>query len=34
VTRGTRVSIDVIVNETRPLALVMPALRKLLGIDG
>ena len=34
VTRGTRVAIDVIVEETRPLALIMPALRKLLGVDG
>ena len=34
VTRGTRIAIDVIVEETRPLALIMPALRKLLGIDG
>lgn len=34
VTRGTRVVIDVIVEETRPLALIMPALRKLLGLDG
>ncbi len=34
VTRGTRVAIDVIVEETRPLALIMPSLRKLLGLDG
>lgn len=34
VTRGTRVVVDVIVEETKPLALIMPALRKLLGIDG
>jgi HlyD family secretion protein len=34
VTRGTRVAVDVIVEETRPLALIMPALRKLLGVDG
>jgi len=34
ITRGTRIAIDVIVDETRPLALIMPALRKLLGIDG
>lgn len=34
VTRGTRVVIDVIVEETRPLALIMPSLRKLLGLDG
>lgn len=33
VTRGTRVVIDVIVEETRPLALIMPSLRKLLGLD-
>lgn len=34
VTRGTRIAIDVIVDETRPLALIMPALRKLIGGDG
>jgi HlyD family secretion protein len=34
ITRGTRIAIDVIVEETRPLALIMPALRKLLGVDG
>lgn len=34
VTRGTRVTVDVVVEQTRPLGLIMPALRKLLGIDG
>ena len=33
ITRGTRVAVDVIVDEKRPLALLMPALRKLLGVD-
>jgi HlyD family secretion protein len=33
ITRGTRATVDIIVDERRPLALVMPALRKLLGVD-
>ena len=34
VTRGTRVAVDVVVERDRPIALVMPALRKLLGLEG
>jgi len=34
VTTGTRNTVDVIVEETRPIGLVVPALRKLLGIEG
>ena len=34
VTRGTRVAVDVIVERRRPIALVIPALRHLLGLEG
>ena len=34
VTRGTRATVDVIVDETRPIGLVVPALRRLLGVEG
>ena len=34
VTRGTRVAVDVIVERRTPIALVIPALRHLLGLEG
>jgi HlyD family secretion protein len=34
ITRGTQVSVDVIVERRRPIALVIPALRELLGLEG
>jgi HlyD family secretion protein len=34
VTRGTRVAVDVIVERRRPITLVIPALRHLLGLEG
>ena len=34
VTRGTRVAVDVIVDRKTPIALVIPALRNLLGLEG
>jgi HlyD family secretion protein len=34
VTRGTLIEVEVIVSERRPIALVLPALRKLLGLEG
>jgi|LNFM01.1.fsa_nt_gb HlyD family secretion protein len=34
VTRGTLIDVEVIVNERRPVALIVPGLRKLLGIEG
>jgi HlyD family secretion protein len=34
VTRGTRVAVDVVVERTPPIALIIPAFRKLLGIEG
>ena len=34
VTRGTRVAVDVEVDHRRPIGLVIPALRNLLGLDG
>lgn len=34
VTRGTRVAVDVIVERNRPVALIIPALRGLLGLEG
>ena len=33
VTRGSRVAVDVIVERRRPMALIMPALRNLLGLE-
>ncbi|MBV8187666.1 MAG: NHLP bacteriocin system secretion protein [Alphaproteobacteria bacterium] len=34
ITRGTHVDVDVIVERRRPIALVIPALRELLGLEG
>jgi HlyD family secretion protein len=34
VTRGTRVAVDVIVERQAPIALVIPAMRHLLGLEG
>ncbi|HEX6609294.1 MAG TPA: NHLP bacteriocin system secretion protein [Hyphomicrobiaceae bacterium] len=34
VTRGTRVTVDVIVERQAPIALVIPAMRHLLGLEG
>jgi HlyD family secretion protein len=34
ITRGTRVAVDVIVERHRPISLVIPALRELLGLEG
>jgi len=34
VTRGTRVAVDVIVERRAPIALIIPALRHLLGLEG
>lgn len=34
VTRGTLIEVEVIVSERRPIALVLPAFRKLLGLEG
>ena len=34
VTRGTRVAVDVIVERQRPIALIIPALRSLIGVEG
>ncbi|CAN5867067.1 hypothetical protein BH11PSE3_BH11PSE3_07950 [soil metagenome] len=34
VTRGTRVAVDVEIDYRRPIALIIPAFRKLLGIEG
>ncbi|SEP33803.1 NHLM bacteriocin system secretion protein [Rhodospirillales bacterium URHD0017] len=34
VTRGTRVDVDVLVDHRRPIALIIPAFRQLLGLEG
>ena len=34
VTRGTRVEVDVLVDHRRPIALIIPAFRQLLGLEG
>ncbi len=34
ITRGTLIEVEVIVSRRRPIALVIPALRKLLGLEG
>ncbi len=34
VTRGTRVSVDVVVEHRPPLALIIPSLRRMLGLEG
>lgn len=34
VTRGTRVAVDVVVERRTPIALIIPALRHLLGLEG
>jgi HlyD family secretion protein len=34
VTRGTRVEVDVLIAHRRPIALVIPAFRQLLGLEG
>jgi HlyD family secretion protein len=34
ITRGTQVGVDVIVERRRPIALVIPALREMLGLEG
>jgi hypothetical protein len=34
VTRGTRVAVDVVVHRQRPISLIIPALRDLLGVEG
>jgi HlyD family secretion protein len=34
ITRGTRVDVDVVVERRRPIALIIPALRELLGLEG
>jgi HlyD family secretion protein len=34
VTRGTRVEVDVLIDHRRPIALIIPAFRQLLGLEG
>jgi HlyD family secretion protein len=34
VTRGTRVAVDVHVERRQPIALIIPALRRVLGLEG
>ena len=34
ITAGTVATVDVVVERVRPITLVIPALRKLLGIEG
>jgi HlyD family secretion protein len=34
VTRGTRVAVDVVIHRQRPISLIIPALRELLGLEG
>jgi HlyD family secretion protein len=34
VTRGTRVDVDVLIDHRRPIALIIPAFRQLLGLEG
>jgi len=34
VTRGTRVAVDVVVHRQRPISLIIPALRDLIGVEG
>ena len=34
VTRGTRVEVDVLIAHRRPIALIIPAFRQLLGLEG